>query len=74
VSIMEFRNGRIVNKTQYFRDLFELPAWPRQWVQQMARGRTEDEEICLTDSRPLGNWAHRKIAAIVTERLRPNAG
>jgi hypothetical protein len=34
VSIMEFRNGKVVHETQYFADSFEAPAWRRQWVQQ----------------------------------------
>jgi hypothetical protein len=34
VSIMEFRNGRVVHETQYFADPFEAPAWRSQWVQQ----------------------------------------
>jgi hypothetical protein len=33
VSIMEFRDGRVVHETQYFADPFEAPAWRRQWVQ-----------------------------------------
>jgi hypothetical protein len=36
VSIMEFRNGKVVHETQYFGDRFEAPAWRRQWVQQIA--------------------------------------
>jgi len=36
VSIMEFRNGKVVHETQYFADPFEAPAWRRQWVQQIA--------------------------------------
>jgi hypothetical protein len=36
VSIMEFRNGKVVHETQYFGDPFEAPAWRRQWVQQNA--------------------------------------
>ena len=36
VSIMEFRNGKVVHETQYFGDPFEAPAWRRQWVQQTA--------------------------------------
>jgi len=36
VSIMEFRDGKVVHVTQYFADAFEAPAWRRQWVQQMA--------------------------------------
>jgi hypothetical protein len=35
VSIMEFRNGKVVHETQYFSDPFEAPAWRRQWVQQI---------------------------------------
>ncbi len=35
VSIMEFRNGKVVHETQYFADPFEAPAWRRQWVQQI---------------------------------------
>jgi hypothetical protein len=34
VSIMEFRDGKVVHETQYFGDPFEAPAWRRQWVQQ----------------------------------------
>jgi uncharacterized oxidoreductase len=37
VSIMEFRNGKVVHETQYFADPFEAPAWRSQWVQQIAR-------------------------------------
>jgi hypothetical protein len=36
VSIMEFRNGKVVHETQYFADPFEAPTWRRQWVQQTA--------------------------------------
>jgi hypothetical protein len=36
VSMMEFRNGKVVHETQYFADPFEAPAWRRQWVQQIA--------------------------------------
>jgi len=36
VSIMEFRNGKVVDETQYFADSFEAPAWRKQWVQQIA--------------------------------------
>ena len=35
VSIMEFRNGKVVHETQYFTDAFEAPAWRSQWVQQI---------------------------------------
>lgn len=35
VSIMEFRNGKVVHETQYFADPFEKPAWRSQWVQQI---------------------------------------
>jgi hypothetical protein len=33
VSIMEFRDGKVVHETQYFADPFEAPQWRRQWVQ-----------------------------------------
>jgi len=33
VSIMEFRNGKVVHETQYFADPFQAPAWRSQWVQ-----------------------------------------
>jgi ketosteroid isomerase-like protein len=33
VSIMEFRNGKVVHETQYFSEPFEAPAWRSQWVQ-----------------------------------------
>jgi len=35
VSIMEFRNGKVVHETQYFSDPFDAPAWRSQWVQQI---------------------------------------
>jgi hypothetical protein len=35
VSIMEFRDGKVVHETQYFADSFEAPAWRSQWVQQI---------------------------------------
>jgi len=35
VSIMEFKNSRVVHETQYFADPFEAPAWRTQWVQQI---------------------------------------
>ena len=35
VSIMEFRDGKVVHETQYFADPFEAPPWRKQWVQQM---------------------------------------
>lgn len=36
VSIMEFREDRVVHETQYFADAFAAPAWRSQWVQRMA--------------------------------------
>jgi len=36
VSIMEFRNGKVVHETQYFADPFEAPAWRIQSFQQIA--------------------------------------
>ncbi len=36
VSIMEFRNARVVHETQYFADPFAAPAWRSQWVQHIA--------------------------------------
>jgi hypothetical protein len=36
VSLMEFRDGKVVHETQYFADPFEAPAWRSQWVQRMA--------------------------------------
>ena len=36
VSIMEFRNGKVVHETQYFADPFEAPNWRSQWVQTIA--------------------------------------
>ena len=36
VSIMEFRDGKVVHETQYFADPFEAPAWRKQWVEQKA--------------------------------------
>jgi hypothetical protein len=36
VSLMEFRDGKVVHETQYFADPFEAPAWRRQWVERTA--------------------------------------
>ncbi|MGF6771483.1 ketosteroid isomerase-like protein [Paraburkholderia sp. GAS199] len=36
VSIMEFRNGKVVRETQYFSEPFEAPAWRSGWVQRIA--------------------------------------
>jgi hypothetical protein len=36
VSILEFRNGKVMHETQYFADPFEAPSWWSQWVQRMA--------------------------------------
>jgi hypothetical protein len=33
VSIMEFRDNKVVRETQYFADPFAAPDWRRQWVQ-----------------------------------------
>jgi hypothetical protein len=33
VSIMEFRNDKVVHETQYFADPFEAPAWRKEWVE-----------------------------------------
>ena len=35
VSIMEFRDGKVVHETQYFADPSEAPAWRSQWVQRI---------------------------------------
>src|SRR6185312_5995310 len=35
VSIMEFRDNKVVHETQYFADAFEAPEWRSQWVQRM---------------------------------------
>ena len=35
VSIMEFRDGKVVHETQYFADPFEAPSWRSQWVHQI---------------------------------------
>jgi hypothetical protein len=32
VSIMEFRNGKVVHETQYFSEPFEAPHWRERWV------------------------------------------
>ncbi|UOE50741.1 hypothetical protein MTO98_06585 [Mucilaginibacter sp. SMC90] len=33
VSIMEFRNDKVIHETQYFADPFKAPAWRSQWVE-----------------------------------------
>jgi len=35
VSIMEFRNGKVVHETQYFTYPFDAPTWRSQWVQKI---------------------------------------
>ena len=35
VSIMEFRDGKVMHETQYFADPFEAPVWRAQWVERM---------------------------------------
>ncbi|MBC8725947.1 nuclear transport factor 2 family protein [Paraburkholderia sp. 31.1] len=36
VSVMEFREGKVVHETQYFADPFEAPDWRSQWVERTA--------------------------------------
>jgi hypothetical protein len=36
VSIMEFRNDKVIHETQYFADAFAAPAWRSQWVEPVA--------------------------------------
>jgi ketosteroid isomerase-like protein len=36
VSMMEFRDGKVVHETQYFADPFDAPAWRSQWVQRVS--------------------------------------
>ena len=35
VSIMEFRNGKVVHETQYFAEPFEAPEWRSKWVERI---------------------------------------
>jgi ketosteroid isomerase-like protein len=35
VSIMEFRDDKVAQETQYFADPFVAPAWRAQWVERM---------------------------------------
>lgn len=35
VSIMEFKDGKVVHETQYFAEPFEAPGWRSQWVHPM---------------------------------------
>ena len=39
VSIMEFKNGKVVHETQYFTEPFAAPEWRAQWVEQMGTSR-----------------------------------
>jgi hypothetical protein len=36
VSIMEFRDGKVIHETQYFSEPFEAPAWRSQWVERVS--------------------------------------
>jgi hypothetical protein len=35
VSIMEFKDGKVIHETQYFADPFAAPSWRAQWVEKM---------------------------------------
>ncbi|MDR3555371.1 MAG: nuclear transport factor 2 family protein [Syntrophobacteraceae bacterium] len=35
VSIMEFRNGKVVHETQYFGEPFQAPQWRAEWVERV---------------------------------------
>jgi len=35
VSIMQFRDDKVVHETQYFADPFEAPSWRSQWITRM---------------------------------------
>jgi hypothetical protein len=35
VSIMEFRDGKVIHETQYFADPFQAPPWRSQWVERI---------------------------------------
>ena len=37
VSIVEFRNGKVVKQTDYFANPFEAPPWRAQWVERMEK-------------------------------------
>jgi hypothetical protein len=39
VSMMEFRDGKVVHETQYFADAFEAPSWRSQWVEQKSSNK-----------------------------------
>ncbi|HEY4805857.1 MAG TPA: nuclear transport factor 2 family protein [Paraburkholderia sp.] len=36
VSIMAFRNAKVVHETQYFSEPFDAPEWRSQWVTQIS--------------------------------------
>lgn len=36
VSIMEFRDGKVIHETQYFAEPFEAQVWRSQWVEHAA--------------------------------------
>jgi SnoaL-like domain len=36
VSIMEFRDGKVMHEAQYFAEPFPAPAWRAQWVERAA--------------------------------------
>lgn len=35
VSVLEFRDGKIVKETDYFAQAFDAPQWRAQWVERM---------------------------------------
>ena len=35
LSIMEFRDGKVIHETQYFAESFEPPAWRARWVERV---------------------------------------
>ena len=36
VSIMNFRDDKVIHETQYFADSFEAPDWRSQWVERIS--------------------------------------
>jgi hypothetical protein len=36
VSVMEFRDRKVIHETQYFADPFDAPDWRSQWVQRIS--------------------------------------
>jgi len=90
VSIMEFRDGKVVHETQYFGDPFEAPAWRREWFSRSrdaapSSGYTICYDAKSGQGQEYGNAKaktrtleiHRPVLSVISAaklRVRPDGG